>query len=66
MAPFSQVRVDVHRLRDESVAQEYTRKLPEILGEFVDSKDPEKLCVDLKTQILKVSETCLRNTFGTS
>ena len=66
MAPSNRVRLDVRRLRDESVAQEYERELAESLGEPSDSDDPEKLWTDFKTKVLKVSESCLRGTFGTS
>ena len=43
MAPSNQVRLDVHRLRDESVAQEYKRVLAESLVEPNDPDDLEKL-----------------------
>ena len=56
VAPSNQVRLDVRRLRYESVAQEYERELAESLGEPNDSDDPEKLWTDFKTKVLKVSE----------
>ena len=43
MAPSNHVRLDVRRLRDESVAQGYKRGLAESLGEPNDSDDSEKL-----------------------
>ena len=61
MAPSKQVRLDVRRLRDESVAQEYKS-----LGEPNDFGDPEKLWTDFKTKVLKVSKSYLRDTPGTS
>ena len=39
MAPSNRVRLDVRRLRDESVAQQYKRELAESLGEPNDSDD---------------------------
>ena len=57
MAPSYRIRLDVRRLRDESVAQEYKRKLAESLGEPNDSDDPGKLGTDFKTKVLKVSES---------
>ena len=66
MAPSNRVRLDVRRLRDESVAQEYERELAESLGQLNDSDDPEKLWSDFKTKVLKVSKICLRDTSGTS
>ena len=68
MAPSHRVRLDVRRLRDESVALEYEPELAEIIGEPNDSDDPEKLWTwaDFKTKVLKVSESCLRDTSGTS
>ena len=66
MAPSNRVRLDVRRLRDESVAQEYERELAGSLGEPDDSDDPEKLWTDFKTEVLKLSESCLRDTSGTS
>ena len=44
----------------------YKRELAESLGEPNDSDDPEKLWTDFKTKVLKVSESCLRDTTGTS
>ena len=49
MAPSNQVWLDVHRLRDESVIQEYKWELAGSLGEPNDSDDPEKLWTDFKT-----------------
>ena len=69
MPPSNQVRLDVRRLRDESVAQKYERKIAESLGEPNDSDDPENLRTDYKTKILKLSgELCARyiGTPGTS
>ena len=66
MAPSNRVRLDVRRLRDEGVAQQYERELAESLGEPNDSDDPEKLWTDLKTKVLKVSESSLRDACGTS
>ena len=66
MVPSKQVRLDVRRLLDESVAQEYKRELAESLGELDDSDDPTKFLNDFKTKVLKVSESCLRDTPGTS
>ena len=59
MAPSNQGRLDVLRLRDESVAQEYEWELAERLGEPSDSDDPEKHWTDVKIKVLKVSEGCL-------
>ena len=64
MAPSNRVRVDVRRLRNESVAQEYKRDLPESLGEPDDSDDPEKFWIEFMTKFLEVSESCLRDTRG--
>ena len=66
MAPSNQVQLDVRRLRDESVAQEYERELAVSFGESNDSDDPEKLWTLFKTIIPKLSESCLRVTPGTS
>ena len=66
MAPSNRVRLDVRRLRDESVAQQYKRELAGSLGEPKDSDDPEKLWTDFKTKVLEVSESCLRDISGTS
>ena len=60
MAPSSRVRLEVLRLRDESVAQEYERELAESLGEPNDPDDPEKLWTDFKTKILKVGRLFAR------
>ena len=54
ITPSSQCRVDVRRLQDASVAQEYKRELLESLGELNDSDDPEKLWTDSKAKIVKV------------
>ena len=48
MAPSNRVRLDVRRLRDESVAQEYKRELAESLGEPNDSDDPEEIWTDFE------------------
>ena len=68
MAPSDQVRLDARRFRDESVAQscQYKRELAESLGQPNDSDDPQKLFTDFKTEVLKVSERCLRDTSETS
>ena len=54
MAPSNQFLLDVCRLRDESVAQDYKRELAESLGEPDDSVDPEKFCTHFKTKVLNV------------
>ena len=64
MALSNRVRVDVRRLRDESVAQEHKRELAESLDEPDDSDDPEKIWTDFKTKVLKMSESCLRDKPG--
>ena len=51
------VGLDIRRLRDESVAQEYKRET-QSLGEPNDSDDPEKLWTDFKTKVLKVTVGC--------
>ena len=51
MAPSKLVRLDVRRLRDESVAQEYNRKLAKSLGEPSDSDDPEQFWTDFQTKM---------------
>ena len=66
MAPFNQVRLNIRRLADESVAPKYKRELAESLGEPNHSDDSEKLRTDLRTKVLKVWESCLRDTPGTS
>ena len=66
MTPSNRVQLDVCRLRDESVTQEYKRDHAECLGEHKDSDDPEKLCTDFKSKDLKVSKCCLPDTPGTS
>ena len=66
MAPSSQVRLDVRHLWDECFAQEYKRELAKRLGELNDSNDPENLWTNFKTNVLKVSESCLLDTTGTS
>ena len=63
MQPYS---LDVRRLRDESVAQEYKWKFVESSDEFNDSDDIEKLQTDFKIQNLKVSLSCLRGIHRTS
>ena len=55
MAPSDKVRLDVRRLRDEDVAQEYEQELAELFGELNNFDDPENLCTGFKTQILKLS-----------
>ena len=62
MAPSNQVRLDVRRLRDESIANVYKQELVESLGGPKDPDVPEKLWTDFKTKIPKVSEGCLRGT----
>ena len=65
MAPSNRVRLDVRRLRDDSVAQEYERELAESLGEPNDCDDTKKLWTDItykKIKVLKVSKRCLRGT----
>ena len=64
-APSKQVQPYVHRLQNESVAQEFERELAKNLGEPNDSDDPEKFCTDSKTKILKVSEKCEQGTLET-
>ena len=66
MAPSDRDRLDVRRLRDEKVAQEYKQELTESFGEPNDSDDPEKRWTGFKTKVLKLSYSCLRNTPGTS
>ena len=66
MAPSNRVRLDFRGLLPESVAQEYKRELAGSLTEHNDSSDPEKLWSDFKIQFLKMSESCLRDTPGTS
>ena len=66
LAPSNRVRLDVDRLRDESVAQEYKRDLAESLDEHEESDDPKKLWTDFKTKVQKMSESYLRDTSGTS
>ena len=66
MPPFRLVRLDIRRLRDENVADEYKRELAKRLSELNDSDDLEKLWTYFKTQILTVSESCLRGTPGMS
>ena len=65
MAPSSQVRLNVRRHGDESVAQKYKGELAGDSGELDYSDDPQKLWTDL-TQIVKISESCLPGTRGTS
>ena len=55
----NQVRLNVRLHRDENVAYEYERGLVESFIELHDW-DPEQLRIGLKTQILKMSESCLR------
>ena len=57
----TQVRFDIGRLRDESVAQDFTRKLGEGLEELRDADGPEELWTGFKTQILKVASECIRS-----
>ena len=66
IATSNQVRLDVRRLREEGVAQEYKRERAESLGKPDNSDEPEKLWTDFKTEVLKVSESCLRDTHGKS
>ena len=66
MAPSNQIRQDVRRLQDYSVTQEYKRELVESLGEPNDSDDPDKFWTDFKPKVLKLSESCLRDTPVTS
>ena len=44
----------------------YKRELAESPVVPNDSNDPEKLWTDFKTEVLKASECCLRDTPGTS
>ena len=48
MAASNQVRLDVWRLRDESVGQEYKRDFAESMCEPSDSDDPETLWLTSK------------------
>ena len=66
MVQSNRLRLDVRRLRDESVAQEYKWKFVESSDEFNDSDDIEKLQTDFKIQNLKVSLSCLRGIHRTS
>ena len=66
IAPSNRVRLDIRRFWDESVAQGYKCELAESHGEPNDSDDTERLWTDFKTKVLKVSESCLRDTTGTS
>ena len=56
MAPSNRARLDVRRLRDESVVREYKRDLAESLGEPNDFDDPEKLWTDFNIKSCR----CLR------
>ena len=47
-------------------AQLYKRELAESFGESNDCEDLEKLLSDFKNKILKVLESCLRDTSRTS
>ena len=66
MEPSSQVYFNVRRLWDKRVRSGVQKEIAESFGELDDSGDPEKLWTDFKTKILKVSESCLRGTLGTS
>ena len=65
MAPSNPVRLDIRRLRDEGVAQEYKQERAESLGKPEDSADPEKFWTDFKTKVLMVSKGNLRDIPGT-
>ena len=66
MAPSNQVRLDVRRLQDESVAQEYKRELAESIGGPNNSEDSEKFGQTSRPKDLNVSESSLRDTPGMS
>ena len=66
VASFSQIRLNVRRLRNDGVAQEYKGELRENLAVLNDSDDPGNLWTDFKTKVLNVSDGYLRDTPGTS
>ena len=66
IAPSNRVRLDVRRLGDKSVDKKYEQETAESLGEPNDSDDPEKPWTDFETEVLKVSDSCLRVISGTS
>ena len=56
----SQARLDVGKLKDERVAEEFANRLSGDLGGLGALRDPEELWSAFKTTILEVSGGCLR------
>ena len=55
----SQTRLDVGKLKDESVAEEFVNRVSGDLGGLGALRNPEELCSVFKTTILDVSWRCL-------
>ena len=55
-----QVRLDVGRLADPEVAQEYADKLAQNLEDLDTSEDPQTLWSSFKSRILETASECIR------